>query len=172
MRFNLKYNHYTRLGNIGIILTRNGLIMIDATDIRLCQRYHWCIDKKSGYCVTQTGGKKQYMHRLVMGNPAGEQVDHINGCKSDNRRCNLRIASPSLNQLNRQRANTNSKSQTIGVRWRPDIKKWEASITFNGQYRYLGVYRNKIEAVIIRGIELERILETFFHTRLPQDLGA
>jgi hypothetical protein len=156
-----KRNIIATLGKTGLIFTRNGLILIDSQDIPLVRNYHWCIDRNSGYCVTQTGGKKQYLHRLILQTPPGMQTDHIDGrYKNDNRRCNLRLVDASLNQLNRFRANRNSKSKALGVRWRPKLQKWEASITINNRWRYLGLYKSKLEAIIIRGIILEDYLES------------
>ena len=41
------------------------------------------------------------MHRLIMNNPIGLVVDHINNQTLDNRRENLRIVSQSENMANR-----------------------------------------------------------------------
>lgn len=78
------------------------------------------------------------------------QTDHLNGYKTDNLRSNLRAVDASINQLNRHRANRNSKSKTLGVRWIPKLQKWEASITINKQWKYLGLYKSKLEAIIVR----------------------
>ena len=61
-------------------------------------------------------GKRQLpaMHRLVMGNPEGMCVDHINGDTLDNRKENLRICTKSQNSMNK-RLRSDSQSGYKGV---------------------------------------------------------
>ena len=54
------------------------------------------------------------MHRLIMGNPEGMCVDHINGDTLDNRKENLRICTMSENSMNR-RLRSDSQSGYKGV---------------------------------------------------------
>ena len=56
-----------------------------------------------------------YMHRLIMGEPKGKQVDHWNHDTLDNRRSNLRIVTNRQNNENRAGAYKNSKSGIRGV---------------------------------------------------------
>jgi hypothetical protein len=54
------------------------------------------------YACSRTGKRFVRLHHLVIGEPpAGMQVDHINGDKLDNRRCNLRFATNSQNCQNK-----------------------------------------------------------------------
>lgn len=63
------------------------------------------------------------MHRLVVGAEAGDVVDHINGNGMDNRRENLRIATPQENARNRRPMDGSFKGvKRAGKRWRAMIK--------------------------------------------------
>ena len=64
------------------------------------------------------------MHRLVMGNPEGMCVDHINGDTLDNRKENLRICTMSENSMNRKLRN-DSRSGFKGVYERPTPWKYK-----------------------------------------------
>jgi len=78
--------------------------------------------KKKGYVCcerwikTKYGSVLQriYLHKLITGPTKKWQVDHANRDKSDNRKENLRMATPSQNSANSVRA-TRSKSGFRGV---------------------------------------------------------
>ena len=85
----------------------------------------------------------ELMHRVIMGNPAGLVIDHINGNGLDNRRSNLRIATYSQNIANSHKP-VRSKSGFKGVhKFR---KAWIASIRKDGVQRHLGVFDNPRDA--------------------------
>jgi len=99
------------------------------------------------------------LHALLMGTHAGSHIDHINGNKLDNRRVNLRVVTPSTNQVNRHGLNRNNRSGVRGVDYAPKTsasKPWRAQITVDHRNKYLGLYATKEEAVAARrAAELE-----------------
>lgn len=73
--------------------------IIDAEDYPEVSKYKWVTDK-SGYAKSVNEGI--YLHRLLLNAKLGQQVDHINLDKTDNRKENLRICNNSLNSSNRK----------------------------------------------------------------------
>lgn len=82
-------------------------------------------------------GKTYQAHRLAFllfhGRLPNKQIDHINGDPSDNRICNLREATQTQNNQNRN---------SLGVTWNKAVSKWQAQIKANGKSLYLGCYEN------------------------------
>ena len=78
-------------------------------------------------------------HRLAFvlrtGHPPVNDIDHINGDKTDNRWVNLRDISTSCNGLNRGAANANSSTGLIGVAYCPKdrgLKKYRMRLRIGG----------------------------------------
>jgi len=88
------------------------------------------------------------MHRQILGLEKGDhrQGDHINHDTLDNRRENLRVATPSQNTQNRRAPNNNTSGHK-GVSYRPCKKKWRASIRAEGRQIHLGYRDSKQECV-------------------------
>lgn len=92
-------------------------------------------------------GKRFRVSRLVatafLGEiPKGCLVDHINHDTTDNRLCNLRIATSSQNCIN--------KKKQCGIYWHATGKKWTAVITKNYKTTHLGMFANRKDAVDAR----------------------
>lgn len=88
------------------------------------------------------------LHGLLTRPPRGSHTDHINGDKLDNRRGNLRVVTPSRNQVNRKRLNRNNTSGVRGVA--RAFGKWRAQITVNRKNHHLGLFASKEEAIAAR----------------------
>lgn len=101
-------------------------------------------------------------HRLawlhVHGEWPSEQVDHINGDRSDNRLANLRAASSAENHQNR--ISNRGISKYIGVSWNAQRRKWQAHIAVDGKSRYLGLFDSEEEAYAAY-LEAKRELHPF-----------
>lgn len=87
------------------------------------------------------------LHRFLMGNPKGYDIDHINRNPLDNRKGNLRIATKQLNSMNTGRRKGTSIYK--GVSWRRAIKKWGCYLTHNGKQIFLGEFNCPHDAAIM-----------------------
>ncbi len=107
----------------------------------------------SGYRSLCVDGKYYPEHRVIFvymtGKMPGQQVDHINGVKDDNRWCNLRQATHSENQRNKKRSKKNTSGRT-GVYYRKNRNTWVALIWVDRKLIGLGSYKTKREAIIAR----------------------
>lgn len=88
-------------------------------------------------------------HRLawlhVHGVWPDKDVDHINGDPSDNRVCNLRLATKTENHANSKRYK-NNKSGFKGVHFHAQSGKWRAVVRLNRKNNHIGLFRTKEDA--------------------------
>ncbi|WP_373324926.1 HNH endonuclease [Methylobacterium organophilum] len=101
--------------------------------------------KKSGYVFIVIKGTSYRSHRLawfyMTGKWPPEQLDHRDGCRSNNRWNNLRLATDSLNQANSKKP-ANNTSGYKGVYWNRQHRKWSAKINVQRRQVHLGSYSN------------------------------
>lgn len=115
---------------------------------KVCQ-YTWYEDGQ-GYIRANINNKNIRLHTYIIGDIKQNQcIDHINHIKSDNRICNLRVVTNSQNQMNRGKTITNT-SGVKGVFWHKLKKKWQANLQINKKLLYLGIYKDKQEAIQAR----------------------
>lgn len=135
-----------------INLTQDKKALIDDDDYSRIARYRWYYQSPMGYARAWIEGKRVYMHRLIFNVKQKEiQVDHINGNKLDNRKENLRIATPSQNQANKPKTSKKCSSRYRGVCYEPTStskKKWRAMAMENGTSHYLGHFTTEQEAAL------------------------
>jgi hypothetical protein len=119
--------------------------------------------KRLGYCKIHAEGAQWLSHRLAWlyayGEFPTEQIDHINGVRSDNRLENLRAVSNAENHKN-LRLQKNNVSGAAGVSWKQKEGKWQASINIGGIKKYLGLYGDLELASLVRS---EAELKYGFH---------
>lgn len=107
---------------------------------RICSGEEIKANRADGYRSVGIDGKIYLCHRLAflaMGKLVPEFVDHINGDRADNRWCNLRPATKSLNACNAKLPSSNT-SGVKGVTWHKGSQKWMARVKFNGKTTHLG----------------------------------
>jgi hypothetical protein len=102
----------------------------------------------TGYRMIRIDGQKYKAHRLawlyVYGEIPALEIDHKNGNKLDNRIANLRLATNSQNQANKNRVS--GKKTPKGVRLLAS-GKYQARISFDGRLFCIGTYETESEAV-------------------------
>ena len=147
-----------------ISLTQGKIALVDDADFEILSQYKWQARKVRGKFYAGRGeylgkinGKYKivciHMHREILGvSDINIQVDHINGYGLDNRRENLRLASPSQNRRNLNGLKSNNSSGFRGVIKRKDKKNdkiWRARISGpDGKRKNLGQFKSPEEAAI------------------------
>lgn len=107
--------------------------------------------RPDGYIGITIGRERILAHRLawffVYGEWPRQHIDHINGRRNDNRIVNLRLATHSQNNCNREPQINN----VLGVKGvKRHRNKFVARITANGITHYLGIYDTIEEAINAR----------------------
>lgn len=106
-----------------------------------------------GYLRIKIHGVPYLNHRLawllMTGCWPAQEIDHINGTKTDNRFCNLRHADRIIN-LGNMAIYKNNASGLHGVRWNAHKLRWEAYIQREGRATFLGVHSDFFEAACAR----------------------
>jgi len=134
-----------------ISLTHGKFTIVEPQDYAFLMQWKWFyhgsyaarthhIDRTNNKCRTI------FMHRVIlerMGHKNFTASDHKNRNKLDNRRYNLRPATDSQSQCNRNKQSNNTSGYT-GVYW--NRGKWRADVRVNKKHIYLGRYNNPKEA--------------------------
>lgn len=101
-----------------------------------------CLDGQ-GYRIIAINRRIYQAHQIAWALAYGEwalaDIDHKNLCKSDNRLCNLRIATSSQNHANMSVSIANSSGKK-GVCWNKKSQKWQSGIKVQGRSIHLGLF--------------------------------
>ena len=127
--------------------------IVDPRDFYSLNAFNWC-PKENGprtYAVrliadSNNRTKILSMHREIMNPPAGMLVDHRNRKTLDNRRENLRLATHSQNQYNKEKTTRKTSSHFIGVFFEKSSGKWVARITYRSKKIWLGRFSSETDA--------------------------
>jgi len=98
----------------------------------------------NGYIKVRVDSVLHYAHMVIATMVFGDipdrfEIDHINGNRSDNRICNIRLVSPQENRRN-QGGRKDNRSGATGVIWRTDAHKWAAYIGLGDRIKHLGLF--------------------------------
>jgi len=137
---------------VKVPLTHGAFAEVDEADLPLISGHRWQAKHNGRKTYAWANGKvgdkrvSLYMHRLIIGAPAGEAVDHINGDGLDNRRENLRVVSRSQNRRNVLKGK--GSSRFVGVTWAKNEQRWRAQIASKDGIKHLGAFREENEAAV------------------------
>jgi hypothetical protein len=155
---------------VKINLTMGKVALISPEDADRVAGYSWSMRVSNGKLYAQayvkgssaTGVRIILLHRLINQTPKGVETDHVNGNGLDNRRGNLRDATPSQNKAN-SRWRT-GPSGFRGVQKRG--KRWAA---WCGLGNYVGTFDSAESAAIARDEVARQRYGHFARLNFPRD---
>jgi hypothetical protein len=154
-----------------ITLTKGKVAIVDDEDFDQLMQWKWHF---TGHYVGRNSkvdeGHKRVilMHRQIMGEPDC-WVDHRNRNRLDNRKINLRLATPSQSNMNKV-AHKDNQFGLKGVcrnynRRGSDKKPYRARISVNGKEKHLGTFETKEEAAKAYELAAPRFHGEFSRTK-------
>ena len=130
-----------------IQLSRGKFAIIDDSDFDSVSQYKWSYDPK-GYAFTNWGKRPNrrimYLHRFLMSPVKGQECDHINQDKLDNRRENLRTCSRIENSRNRKVFKNLTGFKGVARHIRDGL--FSARVLHKGQIYSGGYHKTALEA--------------------------
>lgn len=142
----LKKRQLIQNGDIAFVPLKSSdkMAIIDIIDYDIVSKYNWTL-MPNGYVTGATIGqlkhKNMYLHKLILPSPDGMQTDHINCDKLDNRRSNLRIASPSQNSANYP-SKSRSRVPFKGIVYREKSESYYVRCRSNHKTYCIGCFKN------------------------------
>ena len=135
-----------------IIDIRGKTMTIDKCDLHIFNAHSWSFTSR-GYLITKIktpSGHRRCIgiHRLIMGDPIGKEIDHIDRNTRNNSRSNLRAVCASVNRKNVS-TRSNKSSSFRGVSRNEKRGKWEVVVRANGKLKWLGYFDSEAVAGLI-----------------------
>jgi HNH endonuclease len=156
-----------------IPLTQGKVALVDDADFEWLSQWKWqaVLEGHVWYAIrTDRSGdreRKVKMHRLIMGEPEGVEIDHQDGDGLNNQRGNLRQATHSQNHQNRRKIRGCS-SKYKGVSWHKLCKRWQAYIKLSGVRRHLGLFKSEKVAALAYDFAARDLFGEFAKLNFPE----
>lgn len=150
-----------------IQLTQGYCTFVDDDDHEDVSLYNWYATK-CGNKIYAKNSDLGYLHIYLLQPPEEFQVDHINNNSLDNRQKNLRKATVSQNQANRQGPTKANKSRYLGVYWHKNAERWVAQVQYKKTKYYLGLFDDPEEAALIRDAKALELFGEFVTLNFPE----
>ena len=149
--------------------TKNGYeFEVDDQDDKLVLSINWYGEPiHNTVYIRSSDCKKLSLHRLLLKNPEGKIIDHIDRNGLNNKRNNLRICTNKQNQGNAG-LNKRNVSGYRGVAWDSTRGKWRAGIKDGNKGRTLGRFNTEIEAAKAYDVAALRVFGEFANLNFPK----
>lgn len=147
-----------------IPLSQNKFALVDDEDFDFLNQWKWSF--RSNYASRADYTDKNnikwtvLMSRVLMDNPEGMHVDHINGNTLDNRKRNLRVCTTGQNQCNSRAKSGKFK----GVSFDKTKNKWIARIQADKKPKRIGAFDTEIEAAQAYDLAAKEIHKEYART--------
>jgi len=125
-----------------------------------------------GYMLLSVCNQRLRAHRIIYAMMTGEwpeEIDHINGDRSDNRWSNLRNVTHRENRANSYGWSKKTSSKFIGVCKQTGSDSWKAQASVNGETKHLGLFDSEIEAAKARD-DFVASINPYARLNFPKDL--
>lgn len=129
--------------------------IVDAEDVPRIKYIKWRLNN-NGYVVNNSK-TSIFLHRRILN--VDTMVDHINGNRLDNRKCNLRVTTHSQNQMN--------------VKYKgiyPCKDKWVAKIKLHQKQIHIGMFAYEDEAKYARWYAEQTLFKEFAYPKEEPDI--
>jgi len=142
--------------------------LVDASDYPWLSMHRWYATtnprSESVYATTKIKGKNVKMHRLLLHPASHVHIDHINGQTLDNRRSNLRPATPTENGRNSTKRIIGASAYKGVSPCRSKMNSWRSYIVVGGRQIHLGVFGSELEAAEAYDIAASMLFGEFART--------
>ena len=150
-----------------LCLANGQSVLVDAADYEWLSRYKWTM-RGGGYASRRANGRIIYMHREIMQAPPGMVVDHIDGCRQNNYRSNLRICTRQENVHNRPKR-IDSASRFKGVSFHKLRGKWFGQAYCDGEHFRTPLFADEVEAARAYDRLAVELFGVFAYVNFPED---
>ena len=154
-----------------IPLTKGYVAIVDDEDYEELSRRKWYCGSH-GYAIRSSSSnakrKTVLMHRELMGNPLGFEIDHIDHNILNNQKSNLRVCTHSDNKQNRPSPRHNTSGYK-GVIFDKRSKKWYAKIGWLLSSKHLGTFATAEDAAHAYDKKAKELFGEFACLNFPID---